>query len=99
MRILVLTNSAESLVSVRMHLLRACKAQGQSVFASAPGRPAKVMKVLADAGVEYRPVDMERLGLNPLRELKSFWSLFHLFRGIAPDAVLAYTSKPIVYGA
>src|SRR5437870_4136053 len=98
-KILVLTNSAESLIKVRMQLLSALKATGHKVFASAPGCPAKVMKTLAEAGIEYRPAHVERLGLNPARELKALWSLFQLSRKIEPDAILAYTSKPIVYGA
>lgn len=42
---------------------------------------------------------MNKNGINPISDLKYFFSLHKLFRREKPDAILAYTIKPVIYGS
>src|SRR2546425_439988 len=97
MRIAVVTNSAESLLNLRLHLLRDLVACGHEVTACAPGTPASVTIALRDGGIGYMPVSLDRLGLNPWKELSTIASVFLVFKKLRPHAVMSYTTKPIIY--
>lgn len=46
------------------------------------------------------PVDytLNRAGLNPFRDLVDTWKLSRLLKKIAPDVVLSYFVKPVIFG-
>jgi glycosyltransferase involved in cell wall biosynthesis len=54
---------------------------------------------LADMGVKFIPIDISRQGLNPLSDLKLFFSLFQIYRKEKPSVILNYTIKPIIYSS
>src|SRR5690625_1489313 len=43
-------------------------------------------------------VPLQRTGLNPWRDIRTLWCLYHLLKDIRPDYLLAYTVQPVVYG-
>lgn len=47
------------------------------------------------------PVDysLNRAGLNPIRDLADTWKLFRQLKKIAPDVVLSYFVKPVIFGS
>nr|WP_237734753.1 glycosyltransferase family 4 protein [Comamonas sp. NyZ500] len=47
------------------------------------------------------PVDysLNRAGLNPIRDLVDTWKLFRQLKKIAPDVVLSYFVKPVIFGS
>jgi len=98
-RILVMGGFAESLVNFRGALLLEMVASGHEVYACAPEASAEVKAALAEMGVTYSPVALDRTGLNPIRDLFAIKSLAALFRSIKPDIFLGYTIKPVVYGS
>jgi len=98
-RILVMGGFAESLVNFRGALLREMVACGHEVYACAPEASAEVEAVLADMGVIYSSVPLDRTGLNPIRDLLSINRLVASFRSIKPDVFLGYTIKPVIYGS
>ena len=98
-RVLILGSLAESLINFRGDLIRHLVAKGHTVVAVAPVGPAFVDEQLAAWGVERACVQLERTGSNVLADLRLIWQLRRLFRRTRPDVVLAYTIKPVVYGA
>lgn len=98
MRILILASYAPSLINFRLDLMHDLRAAGHEVMAAAPGQDADVVHALGEIGVGYEPIDLDRAGVNPIRDLGSLVGLIKLFRRIRPDLVLAYTIKPVAYG-
>ncbi|WP_147819414.1 glycosyltransferase family 4 protein [Salidesulfovibrio onnuriiensis] len=99
MKILVLGSLAPSLTRFRGALLAEMVARGHEVLAMAPPFKPDAAPELAAMGVAYAPIEMQRRGLNPLADLGLLFRLRREFERLRPDVVLAYTIKPVVYGA
>jgi len=99
MQVVIFGGFADSLVNFRGPLLRALVANGHQVTACAPSATANVLGKLTEMGVDYRDVSVSRTGLNPLSDIKTFWSLIILIRELKPDVLLSYTIKPVIYGS
>lgn len=98
MKVLVLSSFAFSLVNFRGELLRALVRGGHEVVACAPDDDPDVARLLAAMEVRYLRVAMARASTNPLSDLRTLAAYVVLMRREAPDVVLAYTQKPIIYG-
>jgi len=98
LRIVVIGGLARSLVNFRGPLLKEMVERGHEVFACAPDAPEEVRSQLSQIGATYREVPIARAGLNPFRDIGTGLALFRLFRSLQPDAVLAYTAKPVIWG-
>ncbi|HUD91507.1 sugar transferase [Sphingobium sp.] len=98
MKVLVLASLAYSLVNFRGALLRRMVAEGHEVVACAPDDDPVTSGELERMGIAYRRVPMDRIGTNPLRDVGTLWAMWRIIRSEAPDVILAYTQKPIIYG-
>lgn len=98
MRICVIGGMARSLINFRGPLLQRMAESGHEVTACAPENDRLVQTQLKEMGVNYRQVNLERAGINPVRDLISLIELVRLFREIQPDIVLSYTAKPVIWG-
>jgi len=96
-RVVVVASLAESLVNFRGPLLRRLVGSGHEVTALAPQSPS-IAAQLADWGVRFESIPLERTGLNPLRDVRLLLHLLKALRRLRPDCVLTYTIKPVVYG-
>ena len=100
MRILVVGGLASSLVNFREALLRSMVERGHEVHAAAPllskNKPT-VDRVLA-IGVIVHDVDLQRSGMNPLKDLATLLNLVRIVRRVRPDVMLNYTIKPVIWG-
>lgn len=99
MKVVVLGSYAPSLINFRGQLIADMVAAGHAVVGCAPGEDAKVAGALAERGASYRPIALHRNGLNPLLDAWSALQLTRLLRRLRPDLLLAYTPKPVIYGA
>jgi glycosyltransferase involved in cell wall biosynthesis len=96
--ILIIGAAPKSLVNFRGDLIRTLISSGRHVTAmAAPAAPA-VRAQIESMGAVFRPFPVERSGLNPLKDLRSFFSLCTTFRQTKPDIILAYTIKPVIWG-
>lgn len=93
----VVVNAAGALLNLRLQLLRTLKDGGHDVVACAPGESSEVRRALASKGIDYCPIELDRFGVSLVSEAKALLSVANAFRLLKPDAVLAYTIKPIVY--
>jgi glycosyltransferase involved in cell wall biosynthesis len=98
MHVLILGNDPKTLVNFRGPLIEALLAQGHRVTAAGAGFDARLVGWLADRGVSYFDVPIERAGLNPLADLATLARFVRLMRAVKPDLVFAYMIKPVVYG-
>jgi len=80
-------------------MLKAMVDAGHEVIALAPEDDGEVRQQLRCLGVDYRPVFLNRTGLNPLQDLRSLVGLYRVFRELRPQLLLTYAIKPVIWGS
>jgi glycosyltransferase involved in cell wall biosynthesis len=95
--IAVVASLTASLTIFRLELLKRLVGAGHDVIAFAPEHDPRVEQALAEIGVRFIRIPMARTGLNPLEDIRTFWSLRQHFKRLKPDMILPYTMKPIIY--
>lgn len=90
---------APSLIDLRGPLLRALVARGIDVTACAPHAEPEIVSALAELGVSYHHVPLDRTSLRPDRDLRLLHSLHRLCRELRPELLFGYTIKPVIYGS
>lgn len=98
MHILILGNDPKSLVNFRGPLADAMLAEGHHVSAAGAGRDAKADVWFQSRGITYHDVPMERAGINPFSDRRTYAELRALMDRVKPELLFAYTIKPVVYG-
>lgn len=99
MKIVLISNYADSLMSFRGALLSELVNKGHEVIACAPGENEQVSNELHSIGVKYRAIELDRTGVNPVKDFISLLKLMSLFRKESPDMVVSYTIKPTLYAS
>lgn len=96
MKILIFYNTM-AYVWHRRFFLRDLLARGDQVIAVAPfdGWEEKVESL----GIKCVELPLSRRSGNPLGEIAALWFFYRIVRSEAPDAVILYTIKPIIYGS
>jgi glycosyltransferase involved in cell wall biosynthesis len=95
--IVISINAAWNIVNFRKGLIRALQQEGYRVVALAP--PDSYSSQLAELGVEYFEIEIDKKGMSPHRDLMLLWRYFSLLRKIRPGAFIGYTAKPNIYGS
>ena len=98
-RILFLASLAESLVNFRKPLIKACSERGCDIYAMAPKADPVTLQELDCLGVSFEAIRLSRTGNDPIEDILLYWDLKQRIRRISPDTILAYTIKPVIYGA
>lgn len=98
-RVLILGSYSASLIHFRGPLIEEMVSRGHQVVASAPDDDAAVASALAKVGAEFIRIPMKRAELDPFADFLTVRSIIALLHRVRPDAVLATTAKPIVYGS
>jgi glycosyltransferase involved in cell wall biosynthesis len=95
--ILISINASWNIYNFRQGLIRALRAAGYGVAALAP-RDAHSDR-LAALGVDYHPIEMDKQGVSPARDLLLLRRYHHILGRIRPAVYLGYTAKPNIYGS
>ncbi|HEY0028246.1 MAG TPA: glycosyltransferase family 4 protein [Allosphingosinicella sp.] len=95
--VLISINAAWNIINFRMGLIRALQGAGYRVIALAPAD--SYSSRLAEAGVEYHPIEMDKKGISPRQDLLLLGRYYRLLKALKPDVFLGYTAKPNVYGS
>lgn len=96
-KIVIISHYSPSLINFRGDLIRAMVELGHKVTCLGP--EAGFKQPLQELGADYRQIPLHRTGLNPLKDIKTLFSLRKVLKEIKPDIVFSYTVKPIVYGS
>lgn len=101
MRFLLVANAPGSLVNFRLDFIKSVQAAGYEVHVACPQMDEAIKEniILEQQGVVMHSVAMSRVGLNPLSDFLTLWSLFRLMRKVQPSIFLGYTIKPVVWGS
>lgn len=96
MKVLILSNNDDGILSFRQELIRALIKRNIEVVVSIPkGHRSNEIKEL---GCDLDFAKINRRGINPLEDLKLLRHYSRLLSKEHPDVVLTYTIKPNVYG-
>lgn len=88
----------DSLTNFRGELLKEFVNTGAEVYAFAASATEEQSMKIKNMGVAFVEFPVQRNGLNPFKDLKTYWVLRNKLKEINPDVVLAYTIKPIIWG-
>jgi galacturonosyltransferase len=95
-KILILANNASGLCSFRIELLERLIKDGYDVVVSVP--TDNRVKDIEAVGARVVPMEIQRRGTNPVKDLLLLMRYRKLLRREKPAAVLTYTIKPNIYG-
>lgn len=98
-RILIVGSYAPSLLHFRGALIAAILADGHAVVAAAPNMSTEVANKLRALGAEPEEVSLSNSSLSPHGLFKSLGAVRKLIAQTKPDAILAYTIKPVILSA
>jgi glycosyltransferase involved in cell wall biosynthesis len=98
MRVGVMGTQARDLVNFRGHLLSEVAKAGHCAHGLAPGGTPELTAALTRLGVTFVPIPMNRIGINPVRELWAVWQLWQHLRALKLDLLLTYELKSVVFG-
>jgi len=98
-RILVIASFTPSLVIFRGDLLRELLGRGHEVIACSPAPDEATLRQLADLGASHREYRLQRTGMNPAADWRSYRDLRRIMAEVRPDHALSYTIKPVIYGS
>lgn len=95
MKILILANNDVGLYQFRKELIEQLL-KDREVFISLPF--GELVEPLRQMGCTFLDTPVDRRGINPLTDLKLFFTYRSLLRKVRPDLVITYTIKPNIYG-
>lgn len=97
--ILLLASYAKSLVHFRGDFIADLIAAGYKVVAASPEIDPHIKDLLINLGAKPVEFNLQRAGLNPIKDLKTIKELKKLMKREQIDIVFPYTIKPVIYGS
>ncbi len=97
-KILVLSSHTKSLLWFRVDMMRAFMAKGHEVVAAGQEPENDWKGAFEKEGIRYRSISVSRNGLNPLKDIETYRSIFQLLESERPDKIFCYQAKTIIYG-
>ena len=98
-KILILANHYNTLRIFRRELIKELVAQGNQLVVCIPNADDENINILKSYGCEVEITDMERRGMNPLKDISLMFKYIKLIKKIKPDKVITYTIKCNIYGS
>lgn len=96
-KVLILANNDGGLFHFRKELLETLVQNNYEVVISVP--EGKYKAQIEEIGCTYVSTDIDRHGMNPVKDGLLFLKYGQLIRKYKPDVILTYTIKPNIYGA
>lgn len=97
MRILVLANNMNGLMSFRKEVIQAMIDKGYEIYVSAP-YDKRYDEQVRELGVKTIDTPIDRRGINPLTDMTLIKHYRKMIKELCPNVVLSYTIKPNLYG-
>lgn len=95
-KILILSNHFITLYNFRKELIQKLIDERYEVFISMPR--ADENKFFSDMGCNIIETNVDRRGINPIKDLKLILDYIKIMKNIKPDIIFSYTIKPNIYG-
>ena len=98
MKIAVLSSHTPSLFWFRIDMMCSFIERGHEVYALGNENEADWKDKFAEKGIIYRQINVQRNGINPLKDLKSIKSIRSVLSEIMPEKIFTYQAKTVIYG-
>jgi len=98
-RVLLLASLANSLIRFRGDFIKSLIKNGFDVYTAAPGYSEKHHQQIVDMGAIPIEFNLQRTGLNPIKDFKTILELKSILKDNKIDLVFPYTVKPVIYGS
>lgn len=96
-KILFLANHFICLYTNRTELITKLVKEGYEVFLSLP--KSEENKFYLDIGCKVIETEIDRRGVNPIKDLKLIKQYKKIIKTVSPDIIFSYTIKPNIYGS
>lgn len=94
--ILFCDNSLRELINFREDVINSYAKAGNRVILVAPNNREYNPEF---PNIKYIPIEVDRGGMNPIRDMKYFMNLYRIYRKERPNYIFHYTIKPNIYGS
>ena len=98
MKIIIIGASPLSLTLFRGKLIQNLVDLGHAVIAMSSDTDMDSRNEIEKLGCQLITYPIDRTGLNPLSDIKTFNFFLKTFKLNKPDIILAYTIKPVIWG-
>lgn len=98
MKVAVLSSHTPSLFWFRMEMMQCFKENGHAVYALGNESESEWAEQFAERGITYKQIDVQRNGVNPLKDLKALNSIRKMLKNIKPDKIFTFQAKTVIYG-
>lgn len=95
-KILILANNDVGLYKFRKELIEELIQRGNQVIVSVPD--GSLISEIKKLGAKVIKTNIDRRGINPLKDIKLLIQYFRIEAILKPDLVITYTIKPNIYG-
>lgn len=99
MKIAVLSSHTSSLFWFRMDMMKDFIKLGHSVVALGPEPETDWKDKFKENNIEYRQLYVDRNGVNPFRDMRTYSELHSFMKDEKPDKIFTYQAKTVVYGS
>ncbi len=96
-KVLILANTAWSILNFQEGLLRSLIDRGFKVVVVAPYDDS--VSKLNGIGCSFLAISLDRKGTNPLRDLTLLYRIYSILKTERPDILITRTVKPNIYGS
>lgn len=97
-KILVLSCHTHSLFWFRIDMMREFMNADYDVVAAGQESESEWASQFGEMGICYRQIFVERNSINPLKDLKTLYSIKELLDEEKPDKIFCYQAKAVIYG-
>lgn len=98
MKIAIIAGFAPSIINFRKSLILELMKQAE-VAVFVPYEDEATLQAILNLGVKHYFTKFRPTGLNPLHDLKAMLHLLQQLKAFAPDYVLSYTIKAVIWGS
>lgn len=95
-KILIVANNHIGLFKFRRELIETLINKNYEVHLALPY--GEKVDYFIQLGCNYHSLEIDRRGLNPIKDIKTIKQLRKIFSSVEPDSLLTYTIKPNIYG-
>ena len=98
-RILIVASLSHSLIHFRGDFIKSLIKSGFNVYTAAPDYDEDVHDKLINIGANPIEFNLNRTGLNPIKDFKSILELKSIIKNNRIDLIFPYTVKPVIYSS
>ena len=98
MKVVIIGTIASSILGFRRDFIKKMVSDGHQVFAFTIDYTENTKKQVVELGAIPVLYDFNRVGMNPINDIKNTIILSRQLKKIKPDLVFSYFSKPVIFG-